>query len=101
VREVPLYAVEDGPRLVVIGSFAGRDEEPAWVGNLRARPDAQVRVGRTSRPVRAREAVGAERERLWTMAAHAYPGYEAYAKRTSRRIAVVVLEPAGAREGAA
>ena len=101
VRDVPLYAVDDGSRLVVIGSFAGRDEEPAWVGNLVAHPDATVRVGRQVRPVRAREAEGAERERLWAMAASAYPGYEAYARRTSRRIPVVVLEPTGAGEGAA
>jgi deazaflavin-dependent oxidoreductase (nitroreductase family) len=100
VREVPLYAVADGPRLVVIGSFAGRDEEPAWVGNLRARPDAEVRLGREVRRMRAREAEGAERERLWALAAGAYPGYEAYANWTSRHIPVVVLEPVAAGEGA-
>ena len=93
VREIPLYAFEDGDRLVVIGSNMGQDREPAWVGNLRAHPEVHVRVGRGLRAVLAREAAGEERERLWRLAAAGYPGYEDYARRTRRRIPVVVLEP--------
>lgn len=92
-REVPLYAFEDGPRLVVIGSSAGDDREPAWVGNLRARPDVRVLVGREERAVRARETDGEERERLWALAAGGYPGYDLYATWTHRRIPVIALEP--------
>jgi deazaflavin-dependent oxidoreductase (nitroreductase family) len=95
-REVPLYAVADGERYVLIGSNAGDDREPAWVGNLRADPTATLRVGRDVRAVRAREAAGDERERLWRLAADAYPGYEVYRARTRRVIPVVVLEPASA-----
>ncbi len=95
VREVPLFAFEDGARLVVIGSNAGDDREPAWVGNLRANPTATVRVGREVRRMRAREAEGEERDRLWALAADGYPGYELYRQMTQRRIAVVVLESAG------
>ena len=94
VREVPLYAVPEGDRMVIIGSNAGDDREPAWVGNLRATPRASLRVGREVRPVRAREAEGEERDRLWALAAAAYPGYETYRTRTARLIPVVVLEPA-------
>jgi deazaflavin-dependent oxidoreductase (nitroreductase family) len=92
-RDIPLYAALDGERLVLIGSNAGRDREPAWVGNLRANPDVTVRVGREIRAVRAREAVGEERDRLWRVAADAYPGYDDYQRWTSRRIPVLVLEP--------
>lgn len=95
VRDVPLFAFEDGARLVVIGSNAGDDREPAWVGNLRANPTASVRVGREVRPVRAREAEGEERVRLWALAVDGYPGYELYRQMTLRRIPVVVLEPVG------
>ena len=73
-REIPLYAFEDGARLVVIGSRAGDDREPAWVGNLRAHPDARVLVGREERAMRARETDGAERDRLWSLAAAATRG---------------------------
>jgi deazaflavin-dependent oxidoreductase (nitroreductase family) len=100
VREIPLYAFEDGPRLVVIGSYMGRPEEPAWVGNLEAHPETRVRVGREVRSMLARIAEGEERERLWSLAASGYPGYEDYARWTSRTIPVVVLEPRD-REGAA
>ncbi len=93
VRQVPLYAFADGPRMIVVGSRAGDDRDPAWVGNLRANPAATLRVGREVRPVRAREAEGAERDRLWALAAAGYPGYELYRGRTSRRIPVIVLEP--------
>ena len=93
-------AFEDGPRLVVIGSSMGRPEEPAWVGNLQAHPETRVRVGRDVRSMLARVAEGVERERLWSLAASGYPGYEDYARWTSRTIPVVVLEPLD-REGAA
>ena len=96
-REVPLYAFADGHRMVVIGSRAGGDREPAWVGNLRANPAATLRVGREVRRVLARETDGAERDRLWALAA-GYPGYETYRERTRRRIPVIVLEPVGSPE---
>jgi hypothetical protein len=44
-------------------------------------------------PVRAREAQGEERERLWRDAVSLNPDYDEYARRTDRRIPVVVLEP--------
>jgi deazaflavin-dependent oxidoreductase (nitroreductase family) len=95
-REVPLYALEDGDGFVVIGSNGGRERPPAWVGNLRAQPEATVRVGRHRViPVRAREAEGDERDRLWAEAVASFPGYARYQERVSRRIPVIVLEPAG------
>ena len=93
-REVPLFAAEDGDRLVVVGSNAGGDRDPAWVANLRANPDVHVLVGPRQRSVRAREVHGEERDRLWAMAAGAYPGYDDYARWTERRIPVFALEPA-------
>jgi deazaflavin-dependent oxidoreductase (nitroreductase family) len=93
-RDIPLYAFEDGARLVVIGSNAGDDREPAWVGNLRAFPDVRVLVGREERSLRARETDGDERQRLWALAARGYPGYDLYAQWTSRQIPVFALEQA-------
>jgi deazaflavin-dependent oxidoreductase (nitroreductase family) len=98
-RDIPLYAFADGLRMVVIGSRAGSDREPAWVGNLRANPAAMLRVGREVRRVLAREVDGAERDRLWALAAAGYPGYEMYRERTSRRIPVIVLEPLEPADG--
>jgi F420H(2)-dependent quinone reductase len=94
-HEVPLFAFRDGPHLVVIASRGGNPHHPAWYLNLRTHPLATVRIGAVVRHVCAREASGAERERLWSTAAQAYPGYETYRERTRRAIPVVVLEATG------
>jgi deazaflavin-dependent oxidoreductase (nitroreductase family) len=94
-RDVPLFAVADGDRYVVIGSNGGGDREPAWVGNLRADPRATLRVGRRVSRVHAHEATGDERERLWGLAAAVYPGYDLYRAMTRRQIPVIVLAQVG------
>ncbi|MEO5964506.1 MAG: nitroreductase family deazaflavin-dependent oxidoreductase [Candidatus Limnocylindrales bacterium] len=99
-RDVPLFAIRDGDRLVVVGSKNGSDDEPGWVLNLRADPRARVQVGRDVRPVDSHEAEDEERARLWALVVAAYPGYDLYQRRTARRIPVVVLAPAGVAEGA-
>ena len=64
-RTLPVIAVPDGDNLVVIASNWGQRRHPAWYHNLRAHPEATVTVGGVSRRVRAHEAVGEERDRLW------------------------------------
>lgn len=51
-------------------------------------------MGAVPRRVRAHEASGDERERLWRRGLEVYPGYAAYARRAGRRIPVVVLASA-------
>jgi deazaflavin-dependent oxidoreductase (nitroreductase family) len=92
-RAVTLYAWPDAERLVVVGSWAGRDRDPAWALNLRAEPRATVGQGARQRDVRAVEVAGAERERLWALVVEAFPMYAAYQRRTTRRIPLFVLEP--------
>ena len=92
-RDVPLYAFRDGDRLVVVGSKAGSDREPAWAGNLRANPRASVRVRRDAFQVIAHEAVGEERERLWALVTGEFPTYVRYQRKTARRIPLFVLTP--------
>jgi len=62
--------------------------------NLQANPLVEVTVGRETRQLHARDAEGEERQRLWRALTDMYSGYDEYAKKTSRRIPVVVLEPA-------
>lgn len=92
-RATPLLFVKDGPRFVLIASKGGHPRHPAWYHNLRAHPSARVLVGGREIPCRATEAEGAERERLWRLAAELNPGYDAYQARVSRRIPVMVLTP--------
>jgi deazaflavin-dependent oxidoreductase (nitroreductase family) len=88
-----LTYLKDGEHLVVVASNGGARQHPAWFLNLRASPHAQVQVGSMLYGVRASEAAGAERERLWTGMIQLYRGYRGYQARTARRIPVVILEP--------
>jgi len=92
-RDVAVYYLRDGDAYVVIASYVGEDRDPAWYLNLKANPNAEIRVGGDRVRVRAHEADGAERERLWTRLVEKDPAYREYQERTKRRLPVVVLEP--------
>jgi deazaflavin-dependent oxidoreductase (nitroreductase family) len=91
-RTMPLIFTYDGDDLVIVASKGGVDEHPAWYVNLQADPEAEVQVKGDVFKVRARDAEGEERERLWRQMAEVWPDYDAYQERTDRRIPVVVLE---------
>ena len=95
-RSVTLYAYEDGDRLVVVGSRGGAKADPAWALNLRANPHATIRIGKDDREVRAKEATGRERDRLWRLVTEAFPLYATYQRRTERPIPLFVLQPIAA-----
>jgi deazaflavin-dependent oxidoreductase (nitroreductase family) len=88
-----LTYLTEGAHYAVVASNGGAPQHPAWLHNLRAFPQAQIQVGSRVYRVRAREAQGAERERLWDRMVQLYAGYRGYQARTPRRIPVVVLEP--------
>lgn len=91
-RIAPLIHREDDGRWVLVASQGGRPEHPAWFKNLTAQPDAEIQVKADRIPVRAREAEGEERERLWGRMTEVWPAYDDYQRRTDRRIPIVVLE---------
>ena len=95
-RSVPIYAFEDGDRLVIVGSSGGDPTDPAWVGNLRAEPRATIKLGREERQVVAHEVPdeGPERDRLWQMVTEAFRYYATYQRKTTRLIPLFVLETA-------
>src|SRR3954447_25324229 len=95
-RTTPLCFLRDGDDLVVVASNGGMDWFPSWWLNLQREPRATIQVGRTRRPVRAREATPEERARLWAQLTSIAPGYLKYQARTSRTIPLGVLEPADA-----
>jgi deazaflavin-dependent oxidoreductase (nitroreductase family) len=91
-RTAPVLFLADGERVIVIGSNAGNAKAPAWSHNLKTNPDAEVQIRGERRPVRARVAEGEERAQLWRKMNEQYAGFDAYDERTSRDIAVFVLE---------
>jgi deazaflavin-dependent oxidoreductase (nitroreductase family) len=76
--------------------MGGAPTDPVWVYNLRAKPDVEVRDHTVVHPMRVREVTdGPERARLWKLAVAAFPAYEEYQGRTTRRIPVFIAEPKG------
>ena len=94
-RRVPLLSITDSGNPVVVASFGGLDEPPAWLLNLKANPEAQVQIGRKTIKVRAEEVEQAQYERLWSSFVKEYPGYVDYRNRTKRRIPIVILRQDG------
>ena len=95
IRKTPLMRVKDGDNYVLVGSRGGAPKHPEWVYNLRANGDVEVRDLTEVYSMRVREVEDdGERSRLWALAVEAFPPYEEYQTRTSRRIPVFVAEPA-------
>ena len=89
---------EDGPNLVTMAMNGWGAPEPAWWLNLQAQPNAEVELKDGTRAVRARAAVGQERERLWAKWREYGSDPDDYAYRRPGQTEVVVLEPASAAE---
>jgi F420H(2)-dependent quinone reductase len=94
IRKTPLMRVKDGANYVLVGSYGGAQEHPAWVHNLRVIPAVEVRDLAVVQKMRVREVEDeAERARLWGLAVAAYPPYADYQTRTTRKIPIFVAEP--------
>jgi deazaflavin-dependent oxidoreductase (nitroreductase family) len=97
-RSAILGYYEDGPNLVTMAMNGWGAPEPAWWLNLQAQPDVEVELKNGTRAVRARAAVGEERERLWARWREFGDDPDDYAYRRPGRTEVVVLEPAAAAD---
>lgn len=92
-RTAPVLYLADEDRFVVINTNAGNDKTPAWSLNLRAKPEAEVEIGRKRIPVRSRLAEGEERADLWRRHMQQYEGWDFYESQLDREVGVFVLEP--------
>lgn len=87
-----MYRPVDGA-YAVFGSKAGAPTNPDWYHNLLVHPEATIEVGAESIPVRARIAMGDERDAIWIRHKTENPGFADYETKTGRRIPVIILEP--------
>jgi F420H(2)-dependent quinone reductase len=91
LRKTPLMRVEHGGEYALVGSQGGAPEDPEWVHNLRADPEAvTIQDGPGPFDARVREVTGDERAQWWERAVAAFPPYAEYQERTERRIPVFV-----------
>jgi deazaflavin-dependent oxidoreductase (nitroreductase family) len=90
-RTTPLIHRTDGDRWVVVASKGGAPPNPGWYEKLRADPDATIQVKGDVIDVRAEDAAGEERARLWSLMTGVWPPYDEYQTKTDRQIPVVVF----------
>src|SRR5579862_4610661 len=91
IRKTALMRVEHDGEYALIGSMGGAPNNPVWVYNLRADPDAvTVQDGADKFDAHVRELDGDERTTWWDRAVAAYPDYAQYQKNTTRIIPVFV-----------
>jgi len=97
-RVSPLAYFRIDGKLIIIGSFAGAPNDPAWVHNLRANPQARIEIGGQSGvralDVTTRELPPDERNALFERITTAAPGFADYQANTSRVIPLFELQGA-------
>lgn len=94
VRKIALMRVEDGGRYALVASKGGAPQHPEWYRSVTAEPAVEIQDGPEPHDFRLRELDGAEREQWWERAVAAYPPYAEYQQKTTRRIPVLLAEPA-------
>ena len=95
VNPVTYQPLADG--WAIFAAHAGAANHPAWFHNLVANPETIIEIGTETVPVRARVAIGEERERIWERQKAFSPRFAKYEEQTTREIPVVVLERITAR----
>ena len=94
-RLSPLAYLTIDDKMIIVGSKAGADTNPAWVHNLRANPVARIQDGADLHDLTVREVDGDEKAQWWARGQAIWPDYDTYQASTDRTIPVFVLEPAG------
>lgn len=95
-RTNSLTYARDGDSYLIVASMGGAPRSPGWYHNLKAHPDVEINVGPRRLAVTARPVLPDDPDyaRLWQIVnANNAHRYEAYQRRTSRPIPVVVLAP--------
>lgn len=94
IRKIPLMRVKVDNSYVLVGSMGGRPTNPTWVYNLRSNPEVEIRDKTVVQKMLVREVADEqERSRLWAASAEAYPPYNDYQAKTTRKIPVFIAEP--------
>jgi deazaflavin-dependent oxidoreductase (nitroreductase family) len=94
-RTTPLVFLQDGEEMVVVGSLAGYDTNPAWYLNVSANPECWVQLDDRKMKAVSRDATDEERAELWPRLAAMFPVWDFFQKQTDRPFSIVILSPTG------
>jgi deazaflavin-dependent oxidoreductase (nitroreductase family) len=95
-RTTSLTYARDGANYLIVASKGGDPKAPGWYHNLKANPNVEINVGPKRFGVTAKPVLpdNPDYARLWQIVNKNNSNrYEAYQKKTSRPIPVVVLTP--------
>lgn len=84
-RETPLAAFPYQDGWILIGSNFGRENHPAWTGNLLKTPDVWAEPGTGRIPVHAKLLEGDERQQAWDHVIQRWNTFTKYDERTPHR----------------
>jgi len=91
-RVNPVAYFDIDHKIYIVGSAAGRDNNPAWVHNIRANPRVSVEIGSEApKAATARELPRDERDSIYPIVVERAPGFGEYEQRTDRLIPVFEL----------
>ena len=90
-RLSPLAYLTVDAKMLIIGSYAGAPNDPAWVHNLRAHRRAHVEVGNEAYAVDVRELPVDEREATYPKITELAPVFAEYQAKTGRPIPLFEL----------
>jgi deazaflavin-dependent oxidoreductase (nitroreductase family) len=88
----PVAAFDIDDKLLIVGSYAGADTDPAWLYNLRTNPNAHIEIGTDAYDVAARELPREARDSVYPRIVERAPGFGEYQNKTDRVIPVVELQ---------
>jgi deazaflavin-dependent oxidoreductase (nitroreductase family) len=91
-----LVYARDGDSYLLVASNGGADRDPAWLHNVRAKPDVEIQIGRQRRNAKARVIEPSDQDypRLWKIVNdNNKDRYTAYQQQTSRPIPVIAVTP--------
>ncbi len=90
-RLSPLAYLTIDDKMLIVGSYAGAPKEPAWVHNLRAKPQAHIEVGTEAFDVDVRELPADERDATYPKLTEVAPVFAEYQAKTTRAIPLFEL----------
>jgi deazaflavin-dependent oxidoreductase (nitroreductase family) len=93
LRKTPVMKVVHDGKYLLVGSFAGAEEDPIWVRNVLAEPRITIRDRYQVISVTARLITGEERAAVWASAVTAFPPYAEYQERTTRSLPLFLCHP--------
>ena len=94
IRKTPLIRVADGDNYILIATYGGNPNHPAWYHNLKANPTVEIRdKTQVFKMIATEMPESPERDRLWSLGAAVQPLYDEYQSKLERLVPLFLASP--------